>query len=125
MKTIQILRNLSFAVFTGGLLFSCDPNDGLEKYEGTWIHEKNNKNLPADTLIITNLGNGNASVKGRITKLSNSIFSKEDYKVVSNSLTGTYNPENERIDMPTGQPIIYNPETDKLTLVESEWTKLD
>lgn len=120
-----MLRNLSFAFITAALLISCDPNDGLEKYEGTWIHEKNNDKLPADTLIIENLGNGNASVKGRITKLSNSIFSKEDYKVVSNSFNGTYNPENDRIDMPTGQPIIYNTETDKLILVESEWTKLD
>lgn len=95
----------------------------MEKFEGKWIHPNEREKLPADTIRIEHLGNGNATIEIKVAKPY--LLSKNGYKLEEKTLTGTYNPENERIDLPQGQPIIFNPNTNQLSLVNTEWTKVE
>ena len=63
MKSLKVFKSFSLLFIIFVTLLSCDPNQGMEKFEGKWIHPNEREKLPADTIRIEHLGNGNATIE--------------------------------------------------------------
>lgn len=122
MNKLKTVSRLILALLVLVALYSCDTTSkkGMDKFEGIWVHV--NEKTPNDTLRVENLGNGNASIEfiAYSPKLSGNGFRKKTKR-----FSATYNPANERLDVINAEPVLFNSNTEKVSIMGEDWEKVE